>query len=109
MAAPATAERILPWVMRALWIAVLVTGGRAIDSAIPGSDAATAVPWPAFAGWVVGGGCTAFPAVPPLTAALGVGTPAAPRRPHPGAPASRAGVDAAEGDDRGSCAAGTAI
>ena len=54
--------------MRGLWIAVLVTGGRAIDSAIAGSDAATALTWLALAGWVVGVGCMAFPAVTSLTA-----------------------------------------
>jgi hypothetical protein len=60
------AERAVPWLLRAVWIAVLVFGGRAVDDALP--DAGAATTWIAVAGWIVGVACMAVPAVVSLTA-----------------------------------------
>jgi hypothetical protein len=63
-------DQAMPWAMRALWIAVLVTGGRAIDGALDdaGSTAADVTRWAGLAGWVIGVGAMAVPAVVTLTA-----------------------------------------
>jgi hypothetical protein len=58
------AERAVPWLLRALWIAVLVFGGRAIDSATANSGVAI---WFGLAGWTIGVAGMAIPAVMSLT------------------------------------------
>jgi hypothetical protein len=63
-------ERALPWVLRLIWIGVLVAGGGAIDEATSSSaevvgDVARAT---AFAGWFVGVCAMAIPSVVSLTA-----------------------------------------
>jgi hypothetical protein len=68
-----TAERIergVPWVVRALWVGVLVAGGAAIDGAVDGRSGAVAATarWGGFAGWVIGVAAMAIPAVTSLTA-----------------------------------------
>jgi hypothetical protein len=70
---PVGSERIdqaMPWVLRALWIAVLVTGGRALDGALAdaGSTAGEVARWLGLAGWVIGVAAMAVPAVVTLTA-----------------------------------------
>jgi hypothetical protein len=62
---PTVSERALPWVVRAAWVGVLLSGGRAIDDAT-GSDATVA--WLAFVGWVAGVAALAVHAVVTLTA-----------------------------------------
>ena len=63
-------DRLLPWVLRLLWVGVLVFGGNAIDGAVSGrSDAVGGVAtWGAGAGWLIGVGAMAVPAVVSLTA-----------------------------------------
>lgn len=60
----------MPWALRAAWVAVLVTGGWAIDAAVAGrSDPVTTVARFGAAGlWVVGVAAMAVPAVASLTA-----------------------------------------
>ena len=60
----------MPWVLRALWIALLVVGGRAIDGALAGAGATAAdtTRWIGLVGWVVGVAAMAVPAVVTLTA-----------------------------------------
>lgn len=59
------AERAVPWLLRAAWIAVLVFGGRAIDGAVPESNAATT--WIGLSAWTLGVAGMAVPAVGSLT------------------------------------------
>ena len=63
-------RRIVPWALRAGWVAVLLLGGPAIDGALAESSdgAAGAARWLAFAGWVVGVAAMAVPAATTLTA-----------------------------------------
>jgi hypothetical protein len=63
-------ERAVPWVLRALWIMVLITGGRAVDAALTdaAATAATATRWVALAAWTVGVAAMAIPAPTTLTA-----------------------------------------
>ncbi len=70
MDAAPTLERVLPWVLRVVWIGVLLTGGRALDGALAdATDVATAiVQWGAFVIWVLGALAMAVPAVVSLTA-----------------------------------------
>jgi hypothetical protein len=70
MPSRATIERTLPWLLRAGWVAVLVVGGRALDSALDGRTALSTdvVRWSAAAMWVIGVAAMAIPAVVSLTA-----------------------------------------
>ena len=60
----------MPWVLRLVWIGVLVAGGAAIDSATASSTSAFAdvVRYTSFAGWFAGVCAMALPAVVSLTA-----------------------------------------
>ena len=60
----------MPWVLRLVWIAVLVTGGAAIDDATASSTDtfASVVRYAALAGWFAGVCAMALPAVVSLTA-----------------------------------------
>jgi len=64
-------ERILPWVLRLVWIGVLVAGGAAIDDATASSAGMVGdvARYSAFVGWFVGVCAMAVPAVVSLTAA----------------------------------------
>ncbi len=70
MPAPSVVDRFLPWLLRLAWIAVLVTGGAAIDGATASGSATVGdvTRYTAFAGWVVGVLAMAIPAVTSLTA-----------------------------------------
>jgi hypothetical protein len=63
-------DQALPWALRALWVAALVSGGRAVDGALAdsGSSAADIARWTGVVGWVVGVAAMAVPAVTSLTA-----------------------------------------
>ena len=63
-------RRIVPWVLRAGWVAVLLVGGTAIDGALADTSdgPGAAVRWLALAGWVVGVAAMAVPAATTLTA-----------------------------------------
>jgi hypothetical protein len=63
-------DRFSPWILRALWVGLVVAGGRAIDSAVDGrSDAVIAVATYGAAGaWVIGVAAMAIPATVSLTA-----------------------------------------
>jgi hypothetical protein len=63
-------ERLLPWLLRLAWIAVLVSGGAAIDSATAArsADLGDVARAAAFVGWVGGVLAMAVPAVMSLTA-----------------------------------------
>lgn len=69
--APSVVDRVVPWLLRLAWIAVLVAGGAAIDGAAAGrSDTIGDVArYAGFAGWVIGVAAMAVPAVVSLTAA----------------------------------------
>ncbi|MFW2334285.1 MAG: hypothetical protein ACN4IE_10890, partial [Ilumatobacter sp.] len=69
--APSVVDRVVPWLLRLAWIAVLVAGGAAIDGAAAGrSDTVGNVArYTGFAGWVIGVAAMAVPAVVSLTAA----------------------------------------
>ena len=60
----------MPWVLRLVWIGVLVAGGSAIDSATASSTStfADVVRYTSFAGWFAGVCAMALPAVVSLTA-----------------------------------------
>lgn len=60
----------MPWLLRAVWIAVLVLGGRALDDALP--DAGPAASWVGLAGWTIGVATMAVPAAASLTAARAI-------------------------------------
>ncbi len=66
----ATIERLLPWLLRLLWVAVLVTGDVALDGATADASAAVArtTQFGALAVWILGVGAMALPAVTSLTA-----------------------------------------
>lgn len=63
-------DRFAPWVLRSGWVAVLVLGGNAIDSATRdrSSAVAGAATWGAGAIWLIGVAAMAIPAVISLTA-----------------------------------------
>ena len=63
-------RRIVPWVLRAAWVAALPIGGAAIDGAVAetADGPAGAVRWLALAGWVIGVAAMAVPAATTLTA-----------------------------------------
>lgn len=63
-------ERAMPWVLRIVWIGVLVAGGAAIDEATAGTtdSFADAVRSISLAGWFAGVCAMAVPAVVSLTA-----------------------------------------
>lgn len=63
-------ERAMPWVLRLVWISVLVAGGAAIDEGTASSTDtfATVVRYAALAGWFAGVCAMALPAVVSLTA-----------------------------------------
>ena len=63
-------ERAIPWVLRLVWIGVLVAGGAAIDEATASSPDtfADVVRYAAFASWFAGVCSMALPAVVSLTA-----------------------------------------
>ncbi len=69
--APSVVDRVIPWLLRLVWIGVLVAGGAAIDGAAAGrSDTVGNVArYAGFAGWVIGVAAMAVPAVVSLTAA----------------------------------------
>lgn len=68
--APSVVDRVVPWLLRLAWIAVLVAGGAAIDGAAGRSDTVGNVArYAGFAGWVIGVAAMAVPAVVSLTAA----------------------------------------
>ena len=62
-------RRAVPWLLRLVWIAVLVAGGAALDDALAGAGdtAATATRWLALGGWVLGVAAMAIPAPVTLT------------------------------------------
>lgn len=62
--------RAIPWSLRVTWIALLVSGGRAVDAALADADPthADAVRWILLAGWIIGVAAMAVPAVVTLTA-----------------------------------------
>lgn len=66
----ATTERLLPWLLRLLWVAVLVSGGAALDGATAdvSSTVADTARYGALTVWIVGVGAMALPAVTSLTA-----------------------------------------
>jgi len=68
--APSVVDRLVPWLLRLAWIAVLVAGGAAIDGATADrSDTiGTVARYTGFAGWVTGVAAMAVPAVVSLTA-----------------------------------------
>jgi hypothetical protein len=92
---PTTLDRALPWLLRAIWVAVLVTGGAAIDGAADGrSEAWSAVAtYGAGVIWLAGVVALAVPAVVTLTAARLV----VPTGPVVAAAAWLAGADAVDG------------
>lgn len=61
---------LVPWALRAAWVAVLLVGGAALDGALDGVEGtdATVVRWVALVGWVVGVAAMAVPAASTLTA-----------------------------------------
>ena len=63
-------DRLLPWLLRLLWIVVLVAGGAALDGAVIGRSAAVAdtVRYGSLSMWVLGVLAMAIPAVVSLTA-----------------------------------------
>jgi hypothetical protein len=63
MPASSAAERWTPWALRAAWVLVLVTGGRALDTA----GASGAVQYLGLVGWLFGVAAMAIPAVTSLT------------------------------------------
>lgn len=67
---PSTIERLLPWFLRLIWVAVLVAGGPAIEGATESDTAAAGdvLTWVAFGGWTMGVIAMAIPAVTSLTA-----------------------------------------
>lgn len=67
---PSSIERLLPWLLRLIWVGVLVAGGPAIDGATESSTAVAAdvLRWVAFAGWTAGVVAMAIPSVTSLTA-----------------------------------------
>ncbi|MEO6571354.1 MAG: hypothetical protein ABIO83_07380 [Ilumatobacteraceae bacterium] len=77
---PATApiERWVPWVLRAVWVAVLVLGGQAIDAVVTTAVEPSGVPVAAvvrFGGaavWLLGVAAMAIPSVVGLTATRAV-------------------------------------
>ena len=67
---PASLERLLPWLLRLLWVGALVVGGPAIDGAVAGRSRAVhdvAIAGAATA-WLLGVAAMAIPAVVSLTA-----------------------------------------
>ncbi|MEZ5298726.1 MAG: hypothetical protein R2697_21325 [Ilumatobacteraceae bacterium] len=62
-------RRAVPWILRLVWIAVLVAGGAALDDALAGAGdtAAAATRWLALGGWVLGVAAMAIPAPVTLT------------------------------------------
>jgi hypothetical protein len=75
-------ERAMPWVLRAVWIGVLVAGGAAIDEATASSadSFGDAVRYASLAAWFAGVCAMALPAVVSLTAVrliVPLGVPAA--------------------------------
>lgn len=66
----ATIDRLLPWLLRLLWVAVLVSGGTALDGATEGAASAVAATtrYGALAIWIAGVAAMALPAVTSLTA-----------------------------------------
>lgn len=70
MPATPVVDRFLPWLLRLAWIAVLVTGGAAIDDATAGrsADLADVARAAAFIGWIAAVVAMAVPAVASLTA-----------------------------------------
>ncbi|HUF99396.1 MAG TPA: hypothetical protein VMM60_14805 [Ilumatobacter sp.] len=70
MSSPTTAERLLPWALRACWVGVLVVGGEALDQAIDGrSDALqTVATWGGGTLWLAGVVAVAAASVITLTA-----------------------------------------
>jgi len=68
---PTTIERVLPWVLRGIWIALLVVGGGALDRALDGrSDTVTLVARSGVAVlWLAGVASMALLATSSLTAA----------------------------------------
>lgn len=69
--ASVTLDRSLPWVLRGLWVALVVVGGGALDEALADASASTrdVVPWIAFSGWAIAMVAVAVPSVVSLTAA----------------------------------------
>lgn len=63
-------ERVLPWLLRVVWIGVLLAGGQALDDALADATDVTTgiVQWGVFAIWVAGALAMAVPAVATLTA-----------------------------------------
>lgn len=63
-------DRLAPWLLRSGWVAVLVLGGNAIDSATSdrSTGVAQAATWGAGAIWLIGVAAMAVPAVVSLTA-----------------------------------------
>lgn len=65
-----TVQRLLPWVLRLSWVAVLVAGGPALDAASASDDTAVGdvLGWVGLGAWIVGLIAMAIPAVTSLTA-----------------------------------------
>lgn len=68
--APTTSDRLVPWILRGLWVLVLLSGGRALDAALAAVDSGAndAVRWIGLVVWVAGVAAMAVPAVTTLTA-----------------------------------------
>lgn len=68
MAVPATVERLVPWVLRLLWLLTGLAGSAALDGALGGGTGATVARVALGAGWVAGVVAMTVPAVRSLTA-----------------------------------------
>lgn len=61
-------DRSLPWILRLVWVVVLVVGGAAIDGATTDPHVGDVTRYAAFGGWLIGVFAMAIPAVASLTA-----------------------------------------
>ena len=66
---PDRLQRLLPWVVRALWVAILLMGGEAIDGAVDDLEgpADSIIQWAGLIGWVGGVAALAVLSVVTLT------------------------------------------
>ena len=68
-------ERSLPWLMRGMWVIVLLVGSETLDGALEDNGRATALRVAALIAWIAGVAAMAVPSVGSLTEAPFASTP----------------------------------